>query len=110
MKQPPQAPNAKKPMNAVYIQEGIPAELPNDNNGRVLGVFSIIFAVISLLFYPIIFGPVGIAFGVMAKNRKSVKLGIVGIILSIVFSIMGVIIALTYEELESAGNILSAFF
>jgi hypothetical protein len=110
MKQPPQAPQAivqNKETQAYYIQQGIPAELPEERTGRVVGIFSIICGVISLLFYPIIFGPIGIVLGVMSKKRGSRKLGVTGIVLSAIFMSLGIFLGLLlYDGAETGGMVL----
>jgi hypothetical protein len=86
-----------------YEPQGIPAEQPSQRGGKVYGIFSIICATISLLFIPILFGPVGIILGVASKNKGEKTLGLVGIILSAVFMVIGIIIGVLIVILRDKG-------
>lgn len=70
----------------------IPQEPPSRHPGRTEGIIGIICAVISLAFFPIIFGPVGIILGAISSKKGSKTLGLVTIILSAVFMVIGFII------------------
>ena len=63
-----------------------------DNPGKIFGILSIVFAGLSLLILPIIFGPLGIIMAVIALVKGEKKLGIIGLILSIVLSILGFVL------------------
>ena len=104
-------PSQEKESRAYYVPEGIPAEMPRQKDGKMVGIFSIICAVIAIIFYPIIFGPLGIALGIMAINRGRRTLGIVGVILSSVFMVIGFILGFaSYQETDVQGHILFGIF
>lgn len=75
-----------------YYTSTVPVEKTSDHPGRVEGIFSIICAVVALLFFPVIFGPVGIVLGVQARKKGEKTLGLVGIILSSVLMAAGFIL------------------
>ncbi len=97
--------------NQLYYEPvGIPAETSGAKGARVMGIFSIICAVISLLFIPILFGPIGIIIGVNARKKGEATLGMVGIILSAVFMVIGIILSITLYILKDKGIISSLIF
>ena len=63
---------------------------------RRYGILSIVFAVLSLIVLPIIFGPLGIIFGIIAVLKGESKLGITGIVLSVVFATISTIIGMYF--------------
>jgi len=71
-----------------------PIEPPSEHPGRTSGIIGIVCAVISILFFPIIFGPVGIVLGVKARQKGSKNLGLVAIILSAVFMVGGMLLGI----------------
>ena len=60
-------------------------------NSNALSILAIIFGGISVLILPILFGPIGIVLGIIAKTRKE-RLSTVGLIISIVGPIIGAIL------------------
>jgi len=60
--------------------------------GRKKAILSIICAVIALGFFPPIFGIAGIILGYLARKEGEKTLGLIGIILSAVFMVLGFII------------------
>lgn len=72
-----------------YYTPTVPVEAPAKHPGRVYGTLAIVSAVISFLFFPIIFGPAGIILGVVAREKGDKTLGLVGIILSAVLMVLG---------------------
>jgi len=64
--------------------------VPNQNS-NALSILAIIFGGVSLLFLPIIFGPIAIVLGIIAKARKE-RLSTVGLIISIVGTVGGFIL------------------
>ncbi len=85
---PSQLPEKGQPQQ--YYEAMIPVE-KKGSKGMVEGIISVTCAVISLIFLPIIFGPVGIVLGVLARKKGQKTLGLVGIILSSIFLALGVI-------------------
>ena len=75
--------------------------------GRKKAILGIIFAVISLGFFPPLFGGLGIIMGYLAKRSGEKKLGTIAIILSIVFMIAGFIIGakVGLDQAEGASMI-----
>lgn len=72
--------------------------------GRKKAILSIIFAVIALGFVPPLFGVAGIMLGYLAKKEGENKLGLIGIILSAVFMVLGFIIGAGVSVLNNAGG------
>lgn len=68
-----------------------PVEKSKKNPGMIEGIIGIVCAVISLLLLPIIFGPAGIILGVFSLKKGAKTLGLVTIILSAVFMIVGMV-------------------
>ena len=62
-------------------------------NSNALSILAIIFGGISVLILPILFGPIGIVLGIIAKTRKE-RLSTVGLIISIVGPVIGAILGL----------------
>jgi len=60
-------------------------------NSNALSILAIIFGGISVIIFPIIFGPIGIILGIIAKTRKE-RLSTVGLIISIVGPVIGAIL------------------
>ena len=91
--QAPQAQYHPQPQNQQqYYGATLPVEPPLKNPGRVEGIISIICAVMAILFFPIIFGPVGIILGSVSLKKGSKTLGLVAIILSAVFMGLGFVL------------------
>lgn len=68
------------------------------NKGRVFSIIGIVCGVVSLLFVPIVFGPLGVAMGFLADNRGDKPLGKYVGIGCIVTTILGFVIgALVYS-------------
>ena len=72
----------------------VPVEPESKNPGRVQGIISLVCAAISFLFFPPVFGILGIVLGIKARKKGARRLGLVGIILSSVFMALGMIIGL----------------
>jgi hypothetical protein len=60
-------------------------------NSNALSILAIIFGGISVIIFPILFGPIGIILGIIAKTRKE-RLSTVGLIISIVGPVIGAIL------------------
>jgi len=60
-------------------------------NSNALSILAIIFGGISVIIFPILFGPIGIVLGIIAKTRKE-RLSTVGLIISIVGPVIGAIL------------------
>jgi hypothetical protein len=60
-------------------------------SGNALSILAIIFGGISVIIFPILFGPIGIILGIIAKTRKE-RLSTVGLIISIVGPVIGAIL------------------
>ena len=64
--------------------------VPNQGS-NALSILAIIFGGVSLLFLPIIFGPIAIVLAIIAKSRKE-RLSTVALIISIVGTVVGFIL------------------
>ena len=60
-----------------------------ENKGRTFSIIGLICAIISLLFFPILFGPAAIILGVIARKKGDLTFGLVVIILGAVFMVIG---------------------
>jgi hypothetical protein len=60
-------------------------------SSNALSILAIIFGGISVIILPILFGPIGIVLGIIAKTRKE-RLSTVGLIISIVGPVIGAIL------------------
>lgn len=67
----------------------MPAERPSKHPGMSEGISSMICAAISLLFFPPVFGATGIILGLRSKKRGAKTFGIIGMICSAIFMIIG---------------------
>lgn len=72
--------------------------------GRKKAILSIIFAVVSIGFFPPVFGVAGIVLGYLAKKEGESTLGLIGIILSTVFMVLGFIIGAGVSILNNTGG------
>lgn len=61
------------------------------NNKNTLSVLAIIFAGVSLLFFPPLFGTAAFVLGIIATVKKE-KLGVLGLVLGIVLPIIGMVL------------------
>ena len=52
--------------------------------GRKYSILGIVFAVLSLVVLPIVFGPLAVIFGIIAVLKDDIKLGITAIVLGVV--------------------------
>ncbi len=76
-------------MPVAPVQNNAPAPSPDHKPGLTTGVWSIVCAVISLFFFPPLFGIIGIYLGYKSKKQGNATLGTVGIALSVVLMILG---------------------
>jgi hypothetical protein len=77
-------------MEAQDVQvQGVSPKLP----GRKYSILGIVFAALSLVVLPVIFGPVGVVFGVIGTVKNDTKLGITAIVLSVVLATTSTLIA-----------------
>jgi len=60
-----------------------------------LSTLAIIFAAVSVLFFPILFGPAALVLGIIATVKKEPR-GVLALILSIVLTIVGMVIGAMY--------------
>jgi len=93
-----------------YYTPTVPTEPPDKHPGRTEGIIAIICATVSLLFFPIIFGPTGIFLGVIAEKKGEKTLGLVAIILSAIFMVIGFIlgayVGLKQVQIQGAAGLL----
>ncbi len=75
-----------------YQPVGVPAETVA-HPGVTQGIIGIVCAVISLLFFPPVFGLAGIILGILSMRKGERALGITAVVLSAIFMIVGMIFA-----------------
>jgi uncharacterized membrane protein HdeD (DUF308 family) len=61
------------------------------NEKNTFSILAIIFAGVSLLFFPILFGPAALVMGILAMVKQE-RLRVLALVLSIVLPILGAII------------------
>lgn len=93
--QPPNQPILQQPYppQMAYVPVAVPPQNPAAHPGRSFVYMGIIFAVVSLLFIPPLFGVIGIILGIMAKNKGENSLGLTTIILAAIFMVIGMILS-----------------
>lgn len=101
---------------AYYVPEGLPEGLPSDElhaeggKAKSRGISSIVCAVVSIGFLPPIFGIIGIILGLKAKKLGAHTLGNVGVALSVIFMILGMVLSYIYLSDEgAAGGVTGGF-
>jgi len=72
-------------------QPAAPAPQKGGTSGRNFAYYSIICAVVSILIFPLPLAILGVVFGILAIRRGEVRLGALGVVLSVVFGVVGVI-------------------
>lgn len=89
---------------AAYIPVAVPAERAPNRPGRVQGIIGIVSAVVSLLFVPPVFGMAGIILGVIALNKGEKTLGLIAVILSAIFMVIGIILGIVVNVMLEEGS------
>ncbi len=89
---------------AAYVPVAVPAEITPKNPGRVQGIIGIVCAVIALLLLPPVFGAAGIIFGVIAMNKGQKTLGLIAVILSAIFLVIGLILSIYVNVILEEGG------
>jgi len=96
-----------------YVQQPVPVESKGQHPGRTEGIIGIICAVIALLFFPPVFGTVGIILGIIAHKKGEKTLGLVAIILSAIFLVIGMILGIwvsqNLKQAKSATGMVGQF-
>jgi len=100
----------KRARKVNYIATKVPAERPSKHPGFSEGVSSMICASISLLFFPPIFGITGIILGLRSRKRGAITFGLIGIICSSIFMIIGLTLGVSKVLInEVSGENVSGF-
>jgi len=74
-------------------------------NGVIYSAFGLVCAIISLLFFPIIFGPLAIILGYLGRKNGDKTFGLVVMILGAVFMAIGMILGVAvYMWMQSAAG------
>lgn len=89
---------------AAYVPVAVPAEIAPEHPGRVQGIIGIVCAVISLGLLPPLFGMAGIILGVLALKKGQRNLGLIAIILSAIFMVIGIIIGVAVSNALDEGS------
>lgn len=97
------------------VEENISNPVPEQKSkkARNNAILSIIFAVIALGFFPPLFGILGIILGYKAMKEGEKNLGLIGVILSAVFMVLGFIIGAgvsVLNEMNEGGASLMGIF
>ena len=66
----------------------------NKPAGRKFSILGIVFAVLSLIVLPIVFGPLAVIFGIIGVIKNDTLWGIVAIILGVVLAVISTLIAM----------------
>jgi len=74
-----------------------------ETKGRIYSIFGIVFAVLSLIVLPIVFGPLAVIFGIIAIYKKDTKLGIAVIILGVALAVISTLIAMYFLNGSNGG-------
>jgi hypothetical protein len=91
----------------IYVPVAVPAQTAPEHPGRVQGIIGIVCAVIALLLFPPIFGIAGIILGTLSLKKGEKNLGLIAIILSAVFMILGMIIGVAVSgALENSSGFI----
>lgn len=90
-----------------YYVPTVSAEPKPKHPGRTEGIIAIICAAVSLLFFPIIFGSAGIILGIFSHKKGEKTFGLVAIILSAIFMVIGIIMGV-YVQLNLKGQLQGA--
>lgn len=78
---------------ATYVPVAVPVEIAPEHPGRAQGIIGIVCAVIFLGLFPPLFGIAGIILGVLALKKGQINLGLIAIILSAVFMVIGIAVS-----------------
>ena len=62
-----------------------------ETRGNMLSIIAIVCGVIAIIFFPIVFGPIGIVLGIIGKNRHE-KLSTIAIVVAVAGMIIGFIL------------------
>lgn len=74
------------------------ANKPATSGTNTLSTLAIVFSIVSVLFLPILFGPIALILGIIAAVRKEPR-GTLALILSIVCPIMGFIFGFVFAAM-----------
>jgi uncharacterized membrane protein HdeD (DUF308 family) len=69
---------------------------------NTFSILAIVFAGVSLLFLPIVFGPAALVLGIIGTVKKE-KLGVLGLVLGIVLPIIGFVIGFVVAAQALSG-------
>lgn len=91
---PKESPNpvAGTPIVNVPIPYWTPAK-PVESEGRIYSILGIVFAVLSLVVLPIVFGPIAVILGIIGYLKGDRNLGMTAIVLGVVLSVLSTLIA-----------------
>ena len=94
-------------LQAAYVPIAVPAETHPSHPGRAQSIIGVVCAVISLLFFPPVFGIAGIVLGSMAISKGEKTLGIIAVILSAVFMVIGMVLGVVLsDDFEKSGGFI----
>ena len=77
-----------------YFMEKKKQSSNNKPAGRKFSILGIVFAVLSLIVLPIVFGPLAVIFGIICVVKNDTVWGIVAIVLGGVMAVISTLIAL----------------
>ena len=79
-----------------YIPVAVPVEANSKHLGRLEGIIGIVCAILAIPPIPPIFGIVGIILGWIAKDKGAKTIGIVAVVLSSIFMIIGWFVSIEF--------------
>ena len=89
------------PSQQYYVPVAVPVETAPKHPGRLEGIIGVVCAVLAIFPIPPVFGIAGVILGLIAINKGAKTLGIVAIVLSSIFLIIGWFVSIgIYSEFE----------
>lgn len=64
--------------------------------GRKYSILGIVFAVLSLVTLPILFGPIAVIFGTAGVLKNDTRLGVIAIVLGVIFAVISTLIGMYF--------------
>ncbi|GEM_PF-2997879 len=104
------APIPSAPIAVSYQPVGVPTAVQPKSKGMTQAVIGIFCAVIALLFFPPLFGVIGIILGIMAVHKGEKTLGVTAIVMAAIFMLIGMVLSYyvnTHPEILRSSTSMS---